>query len=73
MKRRTRKFIGTIFLVVFVIFYALAVMVVAQVPVLQTAPRWVHLVFYAVAGLAWAVPIIPVIKWMERLDPEDAA
>ena len=71
MKRRSRKFVGTIFLVVFVIAYALAVMVIAQVPVLQDASRWVHLAFYAVAGLAWIVPIIPVIRWMEKLDPED--
>jgi hypothetical protein len=25
-----------------------------------------------VAGLGWILPLMPVIKWMEKPDPEDA-
>lgn len=27
-------------------------------------PRWIQLVFYIVAGLAWILPLRPIFKWM---------
>jgi hypothetical protein len=71
MRRRTRKFIGAVAILAFVAFYALAMMAVAQGRI-QDAPRFWQNVFYAVAGLGWIVPLLPLIAWMERPDPEDA-
>ena len=65
MTRRTRKFIGTVAMIIFVAAYALVVMALAQ-PILKDAGPWTQLAFYAIGGLAWVLPIMPLIAWMER-------
>jgi Protein of unknown function (DUF2842) len=64
MSRRMRKFVGTILMLIFVFVYALIVTAVAA-PVLLSASKLVQGIFYAVAGLAWAPPLMLMIKWME--------
>jgi hypothetical protein len=71
MRRRTRKFVGTIVMLVFVCAYALTVMALVESRI-QDAPKlWLNL-FYGVVGLAWILPLMPLIAWMERPDPQDA-
>ena len=65
MTVRQRKFLATVVMIVFVLFYALVVMALAQ-PILTGASAATQLAFYVVAGLAWVLPIIPLIRWMER-------
>lgn len=65
MNPRLKKFIGTFFMVIFVALYAVVIVAIAP-RVLTGASKMVELVFYAVAGLAWAVPIMPLIWWMEK-------
>jgi energy-coupling factor transporter transmembrane protein EcfT len=31
---------------------------------LVTAPKWLSLIFFIVAGIGWAVPLKPVFTWM---------
>ncbi len=69
MRRTTRKFIGAVVMLVFVIAYALVVMVIAQGRV-HDAARPIQTVFYLVAGMAWILPLMPLIKWMERPDAD---
>lgn len=64
MPRRTRKLVGTVLMLLFVMLYALIVTAVAA-PILMGASKWVEAVFYAVAGLAWAPPLMLLIRWME--------
>lgn len=64
MSRRTRKLVGTVLMLVFVVIYAMVVTVLA-VPVLRDASKAVEAVFYLVAGLAWAPPLMLMVKWME--------
>lgn len=71
MRRRTRKLIGTIVMLVFVILYSLAAMSIAQGR-LQDAEKLWQSVYYLVAGLAWILPLMPLIRWMERPDSDDA-
>jgi predicted membrane channel-forming protein YqfA (hemolysin III family) len=71
MRRRTRKFLGTLFMLVFVCVYALVAMALAQGRV-QAAPKLVQMVFYVVVGLAWILPLLPLIRWMERPDRIDS-
>ncbi|GGH21406.1 hypothetical protein GCM10007036_25660 [Alsobacter metallidurans] len=71
MRRRTRKFIGAVAMLFFVCFYALAMMALAQGSI-QDAGKLAQAIFYVVAGIGWIVPLMPLIKWMERPDPEDA-
>ncbi|PSC05275.1 DUF2842 domain-containing protein [Alsobacter soli] len=70
MRRRQRKFIGAVAMIVFVIVYALAVMALAQ-GTIRDAGKLAQALFYVVGGLAWVLPLMPLIKWMERPDPED--
>ncbi len=67
---RTRKFIGMVALVVFLIVYALVVMAFA-VRILPESSKLVEAVFYVAAGLAWTVPAGLLIKWMQRPDDDD--
>lgn len=72
MRRRTRKLIGAAVMVGFVLVYALAAMVLAQARPVQEAPALVQTLIYAVLGLGWVLPLLPLIKWMERRDAGDA-
>jgi membrane-associated HD superfamily phosphohydrolase len=68
MRIRQRKLIGAIFMVFFVVIYALLAMVLAQVTALKVENAALRLLIFAVLGLGWAVPMIPLIGWMERRD-----
>lgn len=65
MSPRIKKLIGAVVLLIFVAVYALGVMALAQ-PLLKDAGPLTSLAFYAVAGLLWIVPVMPLIAWMER-------
>lgn len=65
MNPRVKKLIGAILMVVFVAIYALVIMALAP-RILIGATKWVEALFYAIAGLAWAVPLLPLIRWMEK-------
>jgi hypothetical protein len=68
MPRRARKFVGGLAMLVFVVFYALLAMRLAQARPLLEAPALVQTVGYIILGLAWILPLMPLIKWMERPD-----
>ncbi len=64
MSRRTRKLVGTILMLLFVVLYAFLVTALAA-PILLNASKLVQAIFYAIAGLAWAPPLMLLIRWME--------
>jgi hypothetical protein len=64
MTRRMRKLVGTVLMLVFVFVYALVVTALAA-PILKGANKVVEAIFYVVAGLAWAPPLMLMVKWME--------
>lgn len=70
MRRRTRKFIGAVVILVFVCVYALVAMALAQGRLQDADKIWQNL-YYVVVGLGWILPLMPLIKWMERPDPEE--
>jgi len=67
MPQRLRKLIGTVVLVVFIIVYSLTAMTIAAAKLPGTSGL-VQLVYYAVAGLLWAVPAAGLIWWMQKPD-----
>jgi hypothetical protein len=71
MRRRTRKFIGAVAMLTFVIIYALIAVAVAQASLPGTS-RLTQLIYYLVVGLGWTLPLLPLIRWMERPDPDEA-
>ena len=69
MRIRTRKFFGTIFLLMLVVVWSLLGMTIAQTPFLA-GNGWAQAIFYVVAGLGWVLPAMPIVSWMARRDPE---
>lgn len=67
MSARTRKFIGTIALLVLVFVWALLGMALAQ-SVLTSTNGWLAAIYYVVVGLGWVLPAMPIISWMSRPD-----
>ena len=67
MSARSRKFIGTIALLVLVIVWALLAMALAQ-SALTNINGWIAAIYYVVAGLGWVLPAMPLISWMARPD-----
>ncbi len=62
---RLRKFIGAIVLFVLVAVWALVAMAVAQVPAIHDNAA-LSFFYYAVAGLGWVLPAMPIVAWMSR-------
>ena len=74
MRRRLRKLTGTVVLLAFLGVYAASAMLVAQSEPVHRAPGWAQALFFGIVGLAWILPLLPLITWMERPDPgEDVA
>jgi Protein of unknown function (DUF2842) len=67
MRARTRKLIGTVVLLVFIMLYAWAVIVIGAGRI-TLAPHWAQFAYFLVAGLAWTVPAALLIRWMQRPD-----
>ena len=67
MAIRTRKFIGTVCLLVLVCAWALLTMALAQ-SVLTDINGFVAVIFYVVAGLGWVLPAMPLVSWMVKPD-----
>jgi len=66
MSRRTKTLIAAVVIVFFGLpFYALFIMGLAR-HVLPVAPWYVALLFYALAGSLWIVPIGLSLPWMHR-------
>jgi hypothetical protein len=67
MPVRLRKFIGAILLITLVVTWALVAMALAQAPAIK-ANGVIEVIYYVVAGLAWVLPAIPLVRWMSRPD-----
>jgi hypothetical protein len=67
MTIRTRKFLGTIALLLLVVIWSLMGMTVAQTPWLANSGL-LQAIFYVVAGIGWVLPAMPIISWMARPD-----
>ena len=67
MNIRTRKFIGAVGLLVLVMTWALLAMAFAQVLVIHS-DGWVKFAYYAVVGLGWVLPAMPLVSWMSKPD-----
>jgi hypothetical protein len=67
MRLRTRKFVGTIILLLFLLVYVLVALSIAAGRIASAAPL-AQLAFFIVAGLAWVAPAGLLIHWMQRPD-----
>jgi len=65
MNKRTRKFIGMILLVTWIILYAAVGMTIGAA-VVANASGWVQIIFFVISGALWVVPAGLIIRWMEK-------
>lgn len=65
MSMRWKKLIGAFLLLGIVGIYSLLVMR-AAVAILPTAGPILEFLFYAVAGMAWVIPVRYLILWMNK-------
>ncbi len=63
MRYRWRKLIGTIALLALVILYAVVAVTVASSRLAESTAL-VHFTFFLLAGLAWVLPAMALIRWM---------
>ena len=66
MTSRQRKLLGGVVMIVFVIAYALIAMALAQARAIQESGKILQALFFAVLGIGWIVPLMPLIRWMEK-------
>ena len=67
MRQTHRKLIGTVVILIFVCVYALVAMALAQGRITE-ASKPVQMIAYIALGLGWVLPLLPLIRWMERKD-----
>jgi hypothetical protein len=70
MPPRARKFLGGLVMILFVMTYALLAMALAQARIVQESGHIVQTLFFAVLGMGWVLPLLPLVRWMERQRPE---
>ncbi|WP_303719217.1 DUF2842 domain-containing protein [Brevundimonas naejangsanensis] len=63
MAPRARRFVATVAVVFFLIFW-----IWGAVTVHDLLPKawWIDLIFFPVAGVGWGVPLIPLLRWADR-------
>ena len=63
LSARVRKLIGLVALLAFVLFYVGAVVQIGQ----HIPDHWAaRLAYYGLSGIAWGLPVLPLISWMNR-------
>ena len=63
MSARVRKFIGGIGIMAFLGAYVIAAVNIGE----RLPDHWAaQLAFFGLVGIAWGVPILPLISWMNR-------
>jgi hypothetical protein len=63
MPARTRKFIGMIAILAFLAVYVVMASTLGD----YLPDHWAaRLAYYAVVGSLWGVPLIPLVRWMNR-------
>jgi ABC-type Na+ efflux pump permease subunit len=71
MTIRTRKFIGTVLLVLFMVAYALIAMALGASQIVG-GPHILQVIYFLLAGLAWIIPAGILIRWMARPDQTES-
>lgn len=63
-----RKLLGTLIMLVGLTSYILVVAILVTL----FLPPWIllHALVYMIAGIAWVFPLRPLMRWMNRPDPE---
>lgn len=63
MNPRLKTLIGSIAILVFLFVYVVVVLAIGD----HVPAHWAaQLAYFGIAGVAWGLPLIPLMKWMSR-------
>ena len=65
MNARTRKAFGCFLLLAYLAVYA-ALAATLGAYIWARAPNWAGLIYYALAGVIWVLPLKPLFGWMNK-------
>ena len=65
MTSPTRRFVGSLLLVVWVLIWVFFATAIGDV-VVATKSGWVQFAYFVVAGLGWVPPAGLIVRWMYR-------
>jgi hypothetical protein len=68
MTIRIRKLIGACLLLLLIAVWCFVAMALAPL-LLASAGRLMEIAYYAIAGIGWVLPAMPLVRWMSRPDP----
>jgi hypothetical protein len=71
MNQRKRKLVGTVVIIVFVMLYGPIAMALAESRIME-ASHLVQVFAYMFLGLVWILPMMPLVRWMQRPDHDQA-
>ncbi|MAK61856.1 MAG: hypothetical protein CMK09_12840 [Ponticaulis sp.] len=57
-----RKLVAGLVILTFLAVYIVIAATIGSM--LVSAPRWLQLVYYAIAGIIWAFPLKPLFTWV---------
>ncbi len=65
LNKRIRKFIGTIIIPLWLIFFIAIISFLAE-SIIPNLNQVYLFLFYLISGIIWIVPILPLISWMQK-------
>ncbi|MEL6830575.1 MAG: DUF2842 domain-containing protein [Pseudomonadota bacterium] len=66
MTATQRRIVASLVIILFLAFWIWAASTIGTY--LATGNDWVMLVFFVVAGIGWALPLRPILHWMNQTD-----
>ncbi len=70
MGSRARKALGCAALLAYLALYTAAAAAIG-VALAPSLPAWALLVYFAIAGLVWVIPLKPMFRWMRGGELQD--
>lgn len=67
MTTRTRKLAGTVLILLSIVAWSIVASAI-YMSLLGSAPWWLTIAFFAIAGTSWFVPAAIIIRWMVKPD-----
>ena len=65
MKKRSKKLIGSIIIILYLIIYALIAMKIGT-EILNQSSAILQTVYYGISGIVWIIPVMIIMKKIEK-------
>ncbi|RPF90488.1 MAG: DUF2842 domain-containing protein [Rhizobiales bacterium TMED168] len=65
LKQKTKKLIGTIIIPIWLLFFLAIIGSLGEI-LLPRLNQFETFLFYLIGGIAWIIPLMPLISWMQK-------